>query len=377
MALPQSLTQPLRQNLLLVGSGWRGYFAPFNTALAVSQNSTAYGPTIYDLQVLARFTEQTPPAPWTDMGLIDKFQFSPGSKIGAVKTGFRMATRARYRGEVGETCKFTFRESTHMAMKIATGNQVFNLLKTTASASTVGPLSSTGTAAVAVGASGYLAVSAIAGPSLGLPVLFVPAGSGSLFPAGSYIVCDQDMSGGQMTAGGYIGDAGAYAFPGAVSDVDFIRKTSDYVACVRQVVPNIATGQDGLVLTAPFVGGGSNPTLGGTAYTLPELNPASRGAKVQAINGYASREGGTYIKEWSAIFVKATVDGAQFLVYYPRLSPEAYPGVEEITIDGIVSEHSQGQQGSFTALAFDDPEDGETVVRYAAYYPAAGATIQA
>ncbi len=128
MALPRSLTQPLRQNLLFVGSGWRGYFAPYNTALAVTQNNTSVGPTIYDLETMAAFTESSPPAGWTDLGFIDKFKFSPGSKIGSVKTGYRMATRARYRGEVDEKAAFTFRESTHLAMKIASGAQVFNLL---------------------------------------------------------------------------------------------------------------------------------------------------------------------------------------------------------------------------------------------------------
>jgi hypothetical protein len=379
VSLPKSLTQPLRQNLLFVGSGWRGYFAPFNTALAVTQNNTSIGPTIYDLQTLGQFLDNPAPTGWTDLGFIDKLKFTPGSKIGSVKTGYRMATRARYRGEVDEKCTFTFRESTHIAMKIATGTQVFNLLKSTASASTLGPLSSSGTTAVAVGASGYIASSAIAGASLGKPVLFVPAGSGALYPAGTYIVCDRDMTGGEMTAGGYIGDSGAYVFPGAVSDADYVRKTSDYVACVAQVIPTIVSGQDGLVLTAPFFGGGSNPALGGTVYNVPELNPASRGAKIQAISGYTSREGGSYLKEWSAVFVKSTIDGSQMLLYYPRLSPESAPGVEETAIDGITSEQTQGWMASMDALAFDDPLDGETVVRYAAYFPAPGGflTIQA
>jgi hypothetical protein len=305
------------------------------------------------------------------MGLIDKFKFTPGSKIGSVKTGYRMATRARYRGEIDEKCTFTFRESTHLAHKIASGAQTFNLLKTTASASLTNPLGTTGTLAVACGASGYVA----AGVS-GLPTLYVPAGSGALFPAGSFIVCDQDMTNALQVAGGYIGDAGAFAFPGAVNDLDYIRKTSDYVACVQQVIPTIVSGQDALILTAKFLGGGCNPTPGATVYTVPELNPASRGAKIQNISGWTTREGGTYIKEWSAVFVKATIDGSQMLIYYPRLSPDSYPGVEEIAIDGITSEQTQGQMAAMEALAFDDPEDGETVVRYEAYYPSTGTLSQ-
>lgn len=367
MPLPQSLVQPFRQNQLFVGSGWRGFFAPFNTPLAVAQSSTSVGPTIYDLEVLAKFTETVPPAGWFDLGLIDKFTPAPASKIGSIKTGYRMATRARYRGDVDEKCTFTFRESSHLAMKIATGVQVFNLLKSTAAASLIGPLSSSGTAAVACGASGYVAAGAVAG-FVGQPVLYVPAGSGTTFPAGSFIACDQDYA----NQSGYVGDAGAWVFPGAVNDVDYIRKTSDYVATVKAVVASVVAGQDALILTKPFVGGGCSTSPTAPVFTVPELNPASRGAKVQAITGYANRNGGTYIKEWSGIFVKATEDGDQMLVYYPRLSPDGFGGYEDATIDGITSMTSQGQKATMQCLAFDDPLDGETVCSYTAYFPSTG-----
>ncbi len=231
MPLPKSLVQPYRQNQLFVGSGWRAFWAPFNTPLAVEQSSTSVGPTIYDLEVLNSFTETTPPAGWFDLGLIDKFKYTPGSKIGSVQTGYRMATRSRYRGNVGEKCSFTFRESSHLGLKIATGAQVFNLLKSTATASLVGPLSSSGTAAFACGASGYVVAGAVAG-YVGQPVLYVPAGSGTKFAPGSFLVCDQDYA----AQTGWVGDAGAWVFPGTgLTDVDYIRKTSDYVATVAVV----------------------------------------------------------------------------------------------------------------------------------------------
>ena len=365
MPLPLSLTQTLRQSSLLAGNGWRGFFAPFNTPLAVAQSSTTVGPQIYDLEVLAPFSELAPATGWSDLGFIDEFKFTPGSKIGSVNTGYRGATRARYRGEIGEKCSFTFRETSHLATKIATGAQVFNLLKTTSAASLVGPLSSSGTPAIAVASTGYLATGLATGPTAGLPTLFVPAGSGALFPAGTYIVCDQDYAG----QSGYVGDSGAYVYPGAVTGVDYIRKTSDYVATVSSVLANVVSGQDALILTKPFVGGGCNPTPGATVYTVPETSPASRGAKVQAISGYTAREGGTYIKEWSAIFVMASVDGDQLMIYYPRLSPDSYQGVKDTTIEGITSIHTTGQMASMEALAFEDPLDGETVVRYTSYYP--------
>lgn len=362
MPLPKSLTQPLRQGQLTVGSGWRAYFAPFNQALAVNQSSTALGPTMYDLMVTNKFVDvPPPPTGWADLGWVDNFKFTPGSKIGNVVTGYRGAVRAKYRGEVGEKCSFRFHEMTRMAMSIATGTQVFNMLRSTATASTVGPMSSSGVAAIAMGASGYVASGAVVG-YVGRPTLYVPAGSGVNFPAGSMVVCDQDYDGSSF---GFVGDSGANIFQGAVTDVDFIRKTSDYVTGVSAVVSS--GGQDALILTGPFVGGGNNGTLGATPTTAP-----TAGAKVQRVLGYGAREGGTYIKEWSAVFILDTIDASQLMFYYPRIAPDQYSGVQPNGIQNVTSIQTYDMDASFDAMAFDDPLDGETVVRYSAYYPHSG-----
>ena len=363
MGLPLSLTQPLRQGQLNVGAGWRVKFAPFNQALAVTQSSTLLGPTIYDYAVLKKYLDSAPPAPWLDLGWVTKFKFTPGSKIGTISTGYRMAARAKYRGEVSEKLTFTFEEQTRMAFKIATGCQIFNVLATTQSALSAGPFSATGTPAVAMGASGYIATGLGSGPTAGLPTLFVPAGSGALFPAGTYIVCDQDYNTSQF---GFVGDSGANVFQGAVTDVDFIRKTSDYVSMVLSVVPNAATGQDGLILNQAFSGGGNNALS-----TLINTAPTT-GAKIQAIIGYATREGGTYINEWSALFVFDSIDGSQFVRYYPRLAPDSEPGMNSANVPNISSLQTWDLDCALEAMAFDDPLDGETVVSYEAYFPRAG-----
>lgn len=365
MPLPKSLTQPLRQGQLTVGSGYRAYFAPFNQQYAVQTANSALGPTIYDLQVTGRMVDGaagsilTSVSGWFDLGYVKNFKFTPGSKTGNVMTGYRGAIRAKYRAETSEKLAITFMEMSRQALSISSGTQVFNLLSSSASASTTGPLSSSGTTAIAMGASGYLPTGGPSGPTQGYPTLCVPAGSGASFPAGTYIVCDQDYNG---TSFGYVGDAGANVFQGAVTDTDFIRKTSDYVACVSSVVPSAFSGQDALILTAPFVGGGND--LNGAPYTYP-----TTGAKVQKIVGYAAREGGTYIKEWSAIFVLGTIDGSQLLFYYPRVSPDQFGGLAEENLQNATAVQTNALQASFDSLAFDDPLDGETVVRYMAYYP--------
>ena len=351
--LPASLTQPLRQGQLTVGAGWRAYFAPFNQAYAVSQSSTAVGPSIYDLSVFNKFLVGTPPTGWNDLGYLTKFKFTPGSKVGNIIAGYRGAIKAKYRAEVGEKLSCSFEEMTRTTLKIASGTQVFNLLKTAAVTASAGPLSASGTAAVAMGASGYIASGTVAGYT-GKPALYVAPGSGALFPAGTMVVCDQDYL---TTQYGFVGDAGANVFQSAVSSVDYTRMTSDYVATVLAVVG------DALVLNQPFVGGGNN-ALSAAAATAPAV-----GAKVQAILGYASREGGTSISEWSAVFMLDTMDASQILLYYPRVAPETYTGLTATNLQGATSLQSYSNDATFDAMAFDDPLDGETVVRYAAYFP--------
>jgi len=365
MSLPKSLVQPLRKGQLMVGSGWRSYFAPFNAALAEQQSSTILGPTIYDLEVTSKFIDSTsPPSGWFDLGYIKNFKFTPGSKVGAVKTGYRGVTRAKYRAEIEEKVSLVFKEASRMATKIATGSQVFNLLYSTASASTSSPVGSSGMTACAMGASGYQVTGA--GSTSGSPTLFVPSGSGSLFSAGQYIVCDQDYNG---TDYGLVGDNAVNLFQSAATDTDFIRKTSDYVACIKSISTGVL-GQDALVLTGPFVGGG-NAIQGATVYTAPRA-----GAKVQRVVGFAQREGGTTLTEWSGIFVRDYIDGSQTLLYYPHLSPDSFGGFDDENLEGASSLQSSGKTASFEALGFDDPIDGETVVRYMAYYPAPNKNLQ-
>jgi hypothetical protein len=360
MALPKSLTQPFRRNQIIVGGGWRAFFAPYNAALAVTNNSTALGPYIIDLQVQGPFNQNAPPTGYTDLGWIMNYKFTPASKIGIVRSGYRGAARALYRGEVGETFTVTFREMSRMSYKIASGSEIFNLLSNpNAAASMVGPLSSSGALAVALGASGYVVAGAVAG-YVGQPTLFVPAGSGAAFPAGNYIVADDDYVGQY----GIVGAAGIPVFQNAVNDVDFIRKTSDFVARVVAVVAGAVAGQDALILNGPFVGGG-NAAVGTPLYG-PDAN-----AKVQNIKGYTTREGGTYVTEWSALLCLATIDGSQIALYYPHVAPSSFKGITPWQLEnaGTTDLTGQGLDAELMAMAFDDPLDGETVVRYAAYYP--------
>ena len=330
--------------MLLVGAGYRAFFAPYNIALGSAVASTSQGPTILDLQTLGPFNTNSPPAGFTDLGWVKDFKITPGSKIGQVRSGYRGAVRAEYRGQVGETFEFKFREASRMAFKIATGTDPINMLKGT-TLSTAGPLSASGAPTVSM--SSYAA-----GPPATLTVGSAPSGAGIV--VGSFIVCDIDYD---LVSYGLVGEAGVPIFQNAVTDVDYIRKTSDFVARVTAINGNVLT------LDQPFVGGGSSSTL-----PAPTSPPA--GSKVQTISGWAAREGGTFITEWTALCIMETIDQAQIAFYWPHVAISQFRDVSAWAIENVGTTDLTGYDLDcvMEALAFDDPLDGETVVGYAAYY---------
>lgn len=342
MPYPKSLVQPFRKNTLFVGAGWRCYFAAYNPVLGSGSSSTTVGPTILDLQSQGPFNESSLPAGWFDLGWIKDFKMTPQTKIGMVRSGYRGAVRAQYIGQVGEEFEFKFREIGRMQTQIATGTQVFNLLKNTV-ASTVGPLNGSGAQTVAL-----VSYSATA------PSLTVATGSGALFAVGDYVVADADYA----NEFGLVGDNGIPLFSGQVTDVDFIRKTSDYVARVTAIVGDVLT------ISQAMIGGGSGNT------STPNTGP-SPGDKVQKIRGWAARNGGSFIKEWSAMFILSTVDGDQIVLYYPHVSISQFRDMPAWALENAGTTDLAGYEldAVFQALAFDDPLDGETIVGYKAMYP--------
>lgn len=358
MALPKPLVQPFRRNMLLIGSGWRGYFAPFNIALSAAQNSTSYGPTLLDL-TQGPFDSNNPQNyGFVDCGWIKDFKLTPGSKIGQIRSGYRGAVRAQYRGQVEESFDFKFNEYGRLQYQLATGTNVINLLLSP-TPSTVGPISATGYAAVGITAysGGVAPYGNNGGTAATVTLSAAPSGVG--ISVGSYIVCDQDYTVGTY---GIVGDAGTPVYQNAVTDINYIRKNSDYVARVTAIQNDNRT----CTLDQPFIGGGSgNPAPVGIGSTS---NPQY---KVQAIVGWAAREGGTFIQDWTGLFLLNTVDNAQIAVYYPHISISANKDITTaFAIENVGTTDLTAYQleATFEALAYDDPLDGETVVGYKAYY---------
>lgn len=369
MALPRSLTQIFSPAKLVVGAGWRCYFAPFNRALAATTAQTIFGPTILDLTT-GPFDSNNPwnfesggaAAPntsFTDGGWIKDFKMTSESKIGQVRSGYRGAIRVQYRGQVGESIEFKFREYGRQQYKMAAGTNVINLLGASGlSGGTSGPLSASGAPNIAV--SSYSAGSppyGIGGKGVAATLTLASAPAGAQIGVNSYIVCDIDYN---TASFGLVGDTGVPVFQNAVTDIDYIRKNSDYVALVTAINGNVLT------LQYPFVGGGSgNPAPYGPASISPQ-------SKVEVIKGWTSREGGTFIAEWTALFLNNTIDGAQLGAYYPHLSigqPRDVAASWAIENIGTTDLGGFELDAQYNALAFDDPLDGETIVSYRMYYP--------
>jgi hypothetical protein len=330
MPISKSLVQPFRKPMVLVGSGFRGFFAPY------VQGATP-APTVFDPARQGRFDTNSPPAGWFDLGWVEQLRRSPAGGIGQIRSGYRGAIRAQYRGEIGSSIELEFREWGKLQMALASGTTHFNILKS-ASGSAQQPLGGTPTAAVALD-TGSTASS-----------LVLTAGGGAQFQVGQFVAVDVDYSG----QSGYVGSGlqASYVPAGSVSDVDFIRRVTFNVGLIKQIA------SDTLTLDQPLLGG------------VPPAN-----AKVQAVTGFASREGSSFLPSWSAIFVVDTIDGAQLYYYYPQLSiaNDREDSSFDVENAGAATVRGHALHAEFNALAFEDPVDGETVVCYRGFFPASGA----
>jgi hypothetical protein len=308
----------------------RGYFAPVNRATQT--------PVLFDPAEQGGFSLDAPPAPWIDLGWIQGFLRKPASKTSPVLAGIPAGTLGQVRETLEAQVSFEFLSWTKLTMALATGSQHMNLLAP-----------AIGAAPAADGAQAAPAVT----PQSGSTATFVAlaATDAATFSPGSIIALDLDYTG----QTGFVGSpvAGAYVRQ-ALTDVDYIRRVTFNVGLVSQV------NSTGLTLAEPLPGG------------APAAN-----AKLQAVTGFVDREGGSFYQEWSALFVMQGGQGERIFFHYPRL--QARSGAEEtaIPLDG---KHQEGQarvllKGQFLALPVIDPLDGEHVLCYRSFLPAAMALV--
>jgi len=308
----------------------RGYFAPVNRGTQT--------PVLFDPARQGGFALDSSPSPWISLGWIQNFARKAESKTSAVLTGIPAGALGQVRETLEAQVSFEFLSWTKLTMALATGSQHMNLLA---------PAS--GAALAADGAAAASAVTVLSG-STASSIVLAPADAAS-FSAGSIIALDADYTG----QTGYVGTpvSGAYLRQ-ALTDINYIRRVTFNVALVSAVTTASLT----------------------LAEALPAGAPAA-GAKLQAVTGFVDREGGSFYQEWSALFGMEGSQGERIFFHYPRLQTMSSAQECALPLDG---KNKAGLarvllKGQFLALPVVDPLDGERVVCYRSFLPAAKALV--
>jgi hypothetical protein len=321
-----------RTGLRPVSRQTRAYFAavdPVNGPIAIFDPSKDSG-----------FQLEAPPAPWIDLGWIENFSRTSTSQIESLPGGVAGAVSGQARRGLGARVEFEFRDWGKLQMALACGSEHMNVLATDPSASRAGS-----------GGAPLAAVPLLAGSTA---EVLVVGGAASGFTAGELVACDVDYA--QQV--GYVGTgiAGAY-----VKNAADVRQDVNYV---RRVTFNV--GRTAEVTSTSLV----------LEQELPGGIPAA-GASVQKVIAFVDREGGTFLQQWSGLFVMEEESGGRVCYYYPILSPctvkPAWERESLVPIQKPIGEMTL--QAAFAALPTVDGNDGAVVLCYRSYFPANGADV--
>ncbi len=310
---------------------------------------------LFDASEEGEFNLDSPPTPWISLGWIRDFVRKPMGKLVPVVTGMPPTVLEQSWELLDTQVSFHFLSWTKLTMALAAGSQHMNLL-----------LPMTNAAASPDGATAIPAVPV----QTGATATFLPLASAdaATFTAGQMVAVDVDYTGQTGFVG--TGVSGSYVKT-ALTDVNYIRRVTYNVARIAAVT------NAGLTLGEPLMVGA--PTSG---------------MKAQAVVGFVDREGGSFFPEWSGLFVLEGSQGERIFYHYPRLQPVVgsvekplVPSkptpleVEERLKPLVVTPKYQGtlEQMPLTALCralpVTDPLDGELVLCYRSFLPAANALV--
>jgi hypothetical protein len=309
----------------------RAYFAPVNRATE--------SPTIFDPGLSGAFPLDTPPTPWVDLGWIDNFARWYETPTGVVRSGGKALAAAQYRGPLEARVEFDFRQWGKLQMALAGGSEHMNVLAPASGSAS--PAASGGTPASAV---------AVLMGSTANELLF-GAGVTNAFAAGELIAVDVDYE--EQT--GYVGSGIPAAYVNSAAavneDPNYVRRVTFNVGRIGEVTST------SVLLEQPLPGGA----------------PLA-GASAQVVVAFVDREGGSFFQEWSALFVAEAESGGRVCFYYPRLSPNPGVGVGKFLREesDVISKPCSAiaLKASFVALAYNDTNDGQSVLCYRSYFPA-------
>lgn len=316
-----------RTELTVTTRDIRAYFAPVNRSTGA--------PSVFDPAQQGAFALDSPPVPWTSLGVISGFKRNSATQNSAASGGKKGAAASQFRKQLDARVEFDFREWGKLQMALASGAQHMNVLAETSGASAQ--------------ASGGTATSPVPIQTGSSSTQIIVGTSGiSQFGAGDLVAVDVDYA----SQTGYVGTGIAGAYVKASADVgasaDYIRRITMNVGRV------VSTDATSFYLDQPLLGG------------IPLAS-----AKVQKVIAFVDREGGSFFHEWSALFVVPESSGGRVCFYYPRLQAAA-PASEGVEMISKPLEQTC-LHGSFIALPVTDPNDNEQVVCYRSYFPAVGA----
>ena len=275
------------------------------------------------------------------MGWIENFQRTSTSQIEALAGGAAGAVSAQARRTLGARVEFEFRDWGKLQMALAGGAEHMNVLATDPSAVRAGS-----------GGVPLPAIPLLTGSTA--EELILGAGAVAGFQAGNIVACDIDY----LQEVGYVGTGIAAAY---VNNAANVRQDSNYVRRVTFNVARVAeTTATSLVLTQALPGGA----------------PAA-GASVQKVIAFVDREGGTFLQQWSGLFVMEEESGGRVCFYYPNLSPctvkPTWQRESLVEIQKPIGEMSL--HASFTGLPTVDGNDAAIVLCYRSYFPANAADV--
>lgn len=303
----------------------RAYFAPVNRVTGAA--------TIFDAAQSGGFALDAPPAPWVDLGWVKNFTRRCETKVTAMLAGAPVMAQSQVRAEVEATVSLEFERWGKLQLALASGTQQMNLLKTATGAAANG--------------SGGVAEAAIAlNPDSTATALDVGATAAAQFSVGDLVAVDVDY-------GGTTGYVGSWVSAGYVKSAAAVGANANYTRRVTLNVGRVA-GISGGVLQ-----------LGAA---LPAGAPAA-GMQVSPLVGFVDREGGSFFQEWSALFVMEGEQGDRVLYHYPRL--QAMQGSTEKMAALAEPLEQVRLAGAFRALPVKDAADGEMVLCFRSYLPAA------
>ncbi len=297
----------------------RAYFAPVDRVGDV--------PTVFD--PAQPFDLAAPPAPWIDLGAIENFRRTPGTRMESVSRGAKAAPASQFRSRLEARVEFDFREWGKLQMALAAGSQHINVLAEAEGAS--------------ARASGGAAVPAVV-LAEGATATELAFAATSPFEAGDLLAVDLDYA----NQTGYVGSGVAAAWIRNSADVGH---DADYIRRVTFNVGRIATISDTAVTL-------EQPLIGGTP-------PA--GAAAQKVVAFVDREGGSFFQEWSALFVLPDEACGRVCFHYPRL--QAAAPAQETAIEIADPLRSYALHASWLALPVTDPNDNEQVVCFRSHLP--------